>query len=74
MGMPNMWIDTHGIADHMNTARDTHRNSSDRPETARLTYWEHKAVPRQNRSALELPKYADGTRICAKHFEGVEKI
>ena len=35
---------------------------------------EHKAMPRQNRSARELPKYADGTRICAQRFEGVEKI
>ena len=35
-------------------------------ETTRLT-WEHKAMPRQNRWAQELPRHAEGMHTCAQH-------
>ena len=63
-GMPNMQVDTHGIAIHVNTAGDMQKRVSTREygwrhaetrqythrghETTRLTYWEHNTAPRRN--------------------------
>ena len=69
--MPNMRIDMHGVTIQLEIPTEKHQY---RPETARLTYWEHKAMPRQNGWARELPKHADGTHICAQRFQGVDKI